>query len=61
VHLLAEPGPLRVSLDDAVDLWWALFHPTGPYRSLTVDRGWSDRRARAALMDVVARALFDDE
>jgi AcrR family transcriptional regulator len=61
VQLLAESGPLRVSLDDAVDLWWALFHPTGPYRSLTVDRGWSDRRARAALMDVVARALFDDE
>ena len=60
VQLLAEAGPLRVSIDDAVDLWWALFHPTGPYRSLTVDRRWSDRRARAALIDVVARTLFDE-
>jgi AcrR family transcriptional regulator len=61
VQLLAEAGRLRVSIDDAVDLWWALFHPTGPYRSLTVDRGWSDRRARAALIDALARALLDDE
>jgi AcrR family transcriptional regulator len=60
VQMLAEAGPLRVSIDDAVDLWWALYHSTGPYRSLTVDRGWSDRRARAALIDVVARALLDD-
>jgi AcrR family transcriptional regulator len=60
VQLLAEAGPLRVSIDDAVDLWWALGHSTGPYRSLTVDRGWSDRRARAALIDAVARALLDD-
>jgi AcrR family transcriptional regulator len=59
VQLLAEAGPLRVSIDDAVDLWWAV-GGTGPYRSLTVDRGWSDRRARAALLDVVARALLDD-
>lgn len=60
VQLLAEAGPLRVSIDDAVDLWWALGHPTGPYRSLTVDRRWSDRRARAALIDVVARAVLAD-
>jgi AcrR family transcriptional regulator len=60
VQLLAEAGPLRVSIEDAVDLWWALGHTTGPYRSLTVDRRWSDRRARAALIDVVARALLDD-
>jgi hypothetical protein len=31
-----------------------------PYRSLTVDRRWSDRRARAALIDVVARTLLND-
>jgi AcrR family transcriptional regulator len=60
VQLLAEAGPLRVSLDDAVDLWWALFHPTGPYRSLTVERRWSDRRARAALVDIVARTVLPD-
>lgn len=60
VQLLAEAGPLRVSIDDAVDLWWALGHSTGPYRSLTVDRGWSHRRARAALIEAVARALLDD-
>jgi AcrR family transcriptional regulator len=60
VQLLAEAGRLRVSIDDGVDLWWALFHPTGPYRSLTVGRGWSDRRARAALIDAVARVLLDD-
>lgn len=60
VQLLAEAGPLRVSVDDAVDLWWALGRSTGPYRSLTVDRSWSDRRARAALIDVVARVLLED-
>jgi hypothetical protein len=60
VQLLAEVGPLRMSVDHAVDLWWALGHGTGPYRSLTVDRGWSDRRARAVLIDVVARALLVD-
>jgi AcrR family transcriptional regulator len=60
VQLLVNAGPLRVSIDDAVDLWWALFRSTGPYRSLTVDQGWSDRRARAALFDVLARALFYD-
>jgi hypothetical protein len=60
VQLLAEAGPLRVSVDDAVDLWWALGRPTGPYRSLTVDRRWSDRRARAALIDIVARAVLAD-
>ena len=60
VQLLAEAGRLRVSIDDAVDLWWALGHSTGPYRSLTVDRAWSDRRARTALIDVVARALLYD-
>ena len=60
VQLLAEAGRLRVSIEDAVDLWWALGHSTGPYRSLTVDRGWSDRRARAAVIEVVARALLDD-
>lgn len=60
VQLLAEVGPLRVSIEDAVDLWWAIGHTTGPYRSLTVERRWSDRRARAALIDVVARALLDD-
>jgi AcrR family transcriptional regulator len=60
VQLLAEAGPLRVSIDDAVDLWWALGRPTGPYRSLTVDRRWSDRRARAALIDIVARAVLAD-
>ncbi|OJZ76242.1 hypothetical protein BRW65_02140 [Mycobacterium paraffinicum] len=60
VQLLAEVKPLRVSTEDAVDLWWALGHSTGPYRSLTVDRRWSDRRARAALIEVVARALLDD-
>ncbi|MEB3064413.1 MULTISPECIES: TetR/AcrR family transcriptional regulator [Mycolicibacter] len=60
VQLLAEAGPLRLSIDHAVDLWWALGHSTGPYRSLTVDRGWSDRRARTALIDVVARALLPD-
>lgn len=60
VLLLAEAGPLRISIDDAVDLWWALGNSTGPYRALTVDRGWSDRRARAALIEVVARTLLAD-
>ncbi len=32
----------------------------GTYRSLTVERGWSDARAFAALNDVLARVLFPD-
>lgn len=60
VQLLAEAGSLRVSVDHAVDQWWAMGHSTGPYRSLTVDRGWSHRRAQAAIIDVVARALLAD-
>ena len=58
VALLVEAGPLRVPLDEAVDLMWALSRSTDLYRSLTVDRGWSDRRARAALTDVLARVLL---
>ena len=54
VLLLVEAGPLRVPVDEAVDLMWALSRSTGLYRSLTVDRRWSDRRARAALTDVLA-------
>jgi AcrR family transcriptional regulator len=60
VQLLADAGELRVSIDEAADLWWALFRSTGPYRSLTVERRWSDRRARTALFDVLARVLFRD-
>jgi AcrR family transcriptional regulator len=59
VLLLAEAGPLRVPVDDAVDLMWALARSTGLYRSLTTDRRWSDRRARAALTDVLTRVLLD--
>ena len=58
VALLAEAGPLRVPEREAADLLWALSRSTDLYRALTVDRGWSDRRARAALTDVLARVLL---
>lgn len=58
VELLAESGPLRMPVDQAVDLMWALARSTDLYRSLTVDRGWSDRRAQAAVEDVLARVLL---
>ena len=58
VDLLAECGPLRVPPEEAADLMWALSRSTDLYRSLTVDRGWSDRRAVAALEDVLAQVLL---
>lgn len=58
VGLLAEAGPLRVSVEQAVDLMWALSRSTDLYRSLTVDRGWSDRRAQSAVEDALARVLL---
>ena len=58
VDLLAEAGPLRVPVEQAVDLMWALSRSTDLYRSLTADRGWSDRRAQAAVEDVLARVLL---
>jgi AcrR family transcriptional regulator len=60
IGLLEEVGPLRMPTEDAVDLMWALSRSTDLYAALTVDRRWSDRRARAALLDVLQRALLDD-
>lgn len=59
--LLADVGPLRVPVDDAAELMWALSRSTDLYRALTVDRGWSDDRAFDALNDVLARVLLPDE
>lgn len=58
VDLLAECGPLRMPRDRAADLMWALSRSTDLYRSLTVDRGWSDRRAQSAVEDTLARVLL---
>lgn len=60
VMLLEEVGPLRVPTDEAVDLMWALSRSTDLYRALTIERGWSDKRARAALLDVLRRTLLVD-
>ena len=60
VGLLADAGPLRVPIDEAADLMWSLSRSTDLYRSLTGERGWSDRRARAAFADVLARVLLPD-
>ena len=60
VGLLAEAGPLRMSERDAADVVWALARSTGFYRSLTVDRGWSQARAFRALNDAIARAVLAD-
>ena len=60
VELLAEAGDLRVPVRQAADLMWALGRSTGLYRSLTVDRGWSDQRAFDALNDALARVLLPD-
>jgi TetR/AcrR family transcriptional regulator, regulator of autoinduction and epiphytic fitness len=61
VDLLADAGPLRVPKSQAAELMWAISRSTGVYRSLTVDRGWSDKRAFDALNDLLARALLPDE
>jgi AcrR family transcriptional regulator len=58
VELLAEVGDLRVTVEEAAELMWCLSRSTDLYRSLTVDRGWSDERAFAALNDVLARVLL---
>ncbi len=60
VELLAEVGPLRVPPNEAADLVWALSRSSDLYSALTVDRRWSDRRARAALADILARVLLPD-
>jgi AcrR family transcriptional regulator len=60
VELLAEAGPLRMSIDDATDLMWALSRSTDLYRALTVDRDWDDQKAFGALEDLLARALLGD-
>jgi AcrR family transcriptional regulator len=60
VELLAEAGPLRMPVNAAADVVWALSRSTDLYRSLTVERGWSDARAFAALNDVLVRVLFPD-
>jgi AcrR family transcriptional regulator len=60
VRLLAEAGPLRVPPNEAADLVWALSRSSDLYSALTVDRRWSDRRARAALADILARVLLPD-
>lgn len=60
VELLAEAGPLRVGVDEGAELMWALSRSTDLYRSLTVDLGWDDERAFAAIHDVLARVLLPD-
>jgi AcrR family transcriptional regulator len=60
VELLAEAGPLRMPVNAAADVMWALSRSTDLYRSLTVDRGWSDARAFAALNDALIRVLLPD-
>ena len=58
VRLLADAGPLAVSEDEAVDLMWGLSRSTDLYRALTVDRGWDDERAFAAVTDLIADAVL---
>jgi len=60
VRLLADAGPLAVSEDEAVDLMWGLSRSTDLYRALTVDRGWDDDRAFAAVTDLIATAVLGD-
>ena len=58
VSLLADAGPLRMSERDATDVVWALGQSTGLYRRLTVDRGWSHKKAFTAVNDAIARAIL---
>jgi AcrR family transcriptional regulator len=60
VDLLHEAGPLRVAPAEGAELMWALARSTDLYRALTVDLGWDDERAFAALNDVLARVLLKD-
>jgi AcrR family transcriptional regulator len=60
VEVLAEVGDLRMPVQQAAELMWALSRSTGLYRSLTVDCRWSDQRAFAALNDALARVLLPD-
>jgi AcrR family transcriptional regulator len=60
VELLAEAGPLRVTVADGADLMWALSRSTDLYRALTIDRGWDDDKAFAVLHDLLARVLLVD-
>ena len=58
VELLAEVGPLRVPIDDAVHLMWALSRSTGLYLTLTADLHWDHHKAFTTLNDALARVLL---
>jgi AcrR family transcriptional regulator len=60
VELLADAGPLRMPVDDAADLMWALSRSPGFYHALTSERRWTHKRAFEALNDTLSRALLDD-
>jgi AcrR family transcriptional regulator len=60
VALLAEVGPLRMPLEEAAQVMWALSRSTDFYSALTVDLRWDTDKAFAALNDALARVLLPD-
>jgi len=58
VDLLEEAGPLRLPRREAIDVTWALSRSTGLFEALRIDRGWSARRAAAAVSDAIERAIL---
>ena len=60
VALLAEVGPLRMPVEEAAQIMWALSRSTDFYSALAVDLAWGDDKAFIALNDALARVLLAD-
>lgn len=58
IELLAETGPLRVPVAQAVDLIWAISRSTDLYQALACERSWSDESAFEAVSDAIAAAVL---
>jgi AcrR family transcriptional regulator len=58
VKLIARRGRLRMSLEEATDIYWGLASPE-LYRLLVRTRQWSPDRYESWLADTLARLLLD--
>lgn len=58
VELLAETGPLRVPVAQAVDLMWAISRSADLYQALACERSWSDEAAFDAVSEAIAFAVL---
>ena len=56
--LLDDAGLVRLPLQEAIDVTWALAQSTGVFELLVRDRGWSRRRAAALISDLIEQTVL---